>query len=107
MINPVRCFLNDINFAIRVFKSSGYEQSLKKAVKNSPNTNFDIFPQKQYMKAYFPNFTDLLYVWGVSHGCLKSWDRFFGTLCRFLDLTKKFKKMFENLTFHYGGHLGF
>ena len=36
-------------------------------MKIGPNTNFDIFPQKQHMKAYFPNFSYLLHVWGVSH----------------------------------------
>ena len=37
-----------------------------KLLLNSPNTNFDISPKKQYMKAHFPNFTDFSHVWRVS-----------------------------------------
>ena len=45
-------------------------------MKIAPNTNFDIFPQKQHMKAHFPKFSR---VWWVSHGGLESLRRFFGT----------------------------
>ena len=64
MIDPVRCFLNDINFAIRVFKSSGYEQSLKKRWKIA-QTQILIFSLKNNIWKHIFPILQIFYMFGV------------------------------------------
>ena len=81
MIDPVRFLKNDIDFAIRVFKSSGYEQSLKKRWKLAQTPVLIFSLKNNIWKHIFPIFQKFHKIGEFRMVVWNLWGVFFGTLC--------------------------